>query len=288
MTATSTVPGRVWFITGASRGLGRAFAEEALATGDRVVGVARGVSPLDDLVASSGGRLVTFELDVADRAAVVAGVRRAAEAFGRLDVVVNNAGGALLGTIEEISEDQARRHLDTNLFGALWVAQAVAPYLREQGSGHLLTISSMGSAGGFAMTGLYSAGKAAVGAISDALAMELADFGVKVTLVGPGGYETGLFTHGLSTTEPIPAYADLRARLEQMWGESRDYDAADAARVLREVVDLDEPPSRIVLGGAAFDIVAELERARWVEYARWEELSRRADRPAAVVPWSDG
>ncbi|MEQ3553864.1 SDR family NAD(P)-dependent oxidoreductase [Pseudonocardia nematodicida] len=271
------VQGRVWFVTGASRGLGRAFTEEALAAGDRVVGVSRDVTPLEDLVAAADGRLITFALDVSDRDAVVTGVRRAAETFGRLDVVVNNAGGVLLGAIEEISEEQARRHLDTNLFGALWVAQAVAPYLREQGSGRLLMISSMGSAGGFATTGLYGAGKAAVGAISDALAMELADFGVRVTLVGPGGYETGLFTQGLTATEPIPAYDGLRARLAELWGVSVDHDPADAARALREVVDADEPPARIILGGAAFDMVAELERARWAEYTRWEELSRRAD-----------
>ncbi|MEW2476638.1 MULTISPECIES: SDR family NAD(P)-dependent oxidoreductase [Micromonospora] len=279
MTVDTDAKGRIWFITGASRGLGRAFTEEALAAGDRVIGVARDVSPLAELIDRSDGRLVAYPLDVSDRAAVMAGVRRAVAVFGRLDVVVNNAGGALLGMIEEVSEEQARRHLDTNLFGVLWVAQAVAPYLREQRSGHLLMISSMGSAGGFASTGLYGAGKAAVGAISDALAMELADFGVHVTLVGPGGYETGLFTKGLTLADPNPAYAELRARLERLWGESRDFDPADAARVLREIVDLASPPRRIVLGGVAFDMVAELERTRWAEYARWEALSRRADRP---------
>jgi len=267
---------RTWLITGAGRGLGRAFTEEALAAGDQVVGVARNVAPLADLVAASDGRLVTFPLDVSDRAAVFDGVARAIDAFGRLDVVVNNAGRAMLGMIEELTEEQAREHLDTNLFGALWVAQAVAPHLRGQGYGHILNISSMGSVGGFASTGLYGAGKAALGAISDALAMELAGFGIRITLVGPGGYETGLFAQGLTMTEPNPAYAELRTQLEKLWGESEDFAAADAARVLREIVELDEPPARIILGAAAYDMVVELDGMRAAEYARWEQLSRRA------------
>lgn len=275
--STAVGTSKVWFVTGASRGLGRAFAQEALAHGDRVVAVARDVSPLDAMVREAGGDLVAFELDVSDRAAVVRGVERAVAAFGRLDVVVDNAGGSLLGFVEEVSEEQARCHLDTNLFGALWVAQAVAPYLREQGSGHLLMIGSMGSAGGFAGTGLYAAGKAALGALSDALAMELADFGVDVTLVGPGGYVTGLFEQGLTAAEPLPAYDALRTKLQEMWAGSEDHDVADAARVLREVVDLPQPPRRIILGSDAFDMVEQLERSRWAEYAQGEELSRRAD-----------
>ncbi|MEV6215833.1 SDR family NAD(P)-dependent oxidoreductase [Nocardia sp. NPDC058379] len=267
---------RTWFITGASRGLGRAFAEAALAAGDRVVGVARDVTPLDDLVAAADGRLVTFALDVADRTAVFAGVRRAYDAFGRLDVVVNNAGGVVLGMLEELTERQARDHLDVNFFGALWVSQAVVPLLREQGSGHILQVSSMGSAGGFAATGVYSAGKAALDAMTEALAMEVERFGIAVTIVQPGGYETGLFTTGLTMTEQNPAYAPVRAWLEEMWSESKDADPASAAAVVVRLVDMAEPPKRIILGDAAFDMVADLGAARTAELAKWEELSRQA------------
>ncbi|MFI9007920.1 SDR family NAD(P)-dependent oxidoreductase [Actinosynnema sp. NPDC053489] len=267
---------RTWFITGASRGLGRAFTEAALAAGDRVVGVARDVTPLHDLVGTAAGRLVAFPLDVADRAAVVAGARRAFEAFGRLDVVVNNAGGVVLGMVEELTEEQARAHLDTNFFGALWVAQAVVPLLREQGSGHLLQVSSMGSAGGFAATGLYSAGKAALDALSEALAAEVERFGVHVTIVQPGGYVTDLFTRGLTTTDENPAYAPLRTRLAELWSGSVDSDPRLAASVLLRVVDLPEPPKRLVLGSAAYDVVVDLTRARGAELARWEHLSRDA------------
>lgn len=267
---------RTWFITGASRGLGRAFAEAALAAGDRVVGVARDVTPLDDLVAAADGRLVTFALDVADRAAVFAGVRRAFDAFGRLDVVVNKAGGVVLGMLEELTEQQARDHLDVNFFGALWVSQAVVPLLREQGSGHILQVSSMGSAGGFAATGVYSAGKAALDAMSEALAMEVERFGIAVTIVQPGGYETGLFTTGLTMTDQHPAYAPVRAWLEEMWSESKDADPGAAAAVVIRLVDMDAPPKRIILGDAAFDMVADLGAARTAELAKWEELSRQA------------
>ncbi|MGS2808185.1 SDR family NAD(P)-dependent oxidoreductase [Nocardia sp. MW-W600-9] len=267
---------RTWFITGASRGLGRAFAEAALAAGDRVVGVARDVTPLADLVAAADGRLVVFPLDIADRAAVFAGVRRAFEAFGRLDVVVNNAGGVVLGMLEELTEQQARDHLDINFFGALWVSQAVVPLLREQGSGHILQVSSMGSAGGFAATGVYSAGKAALDAMTEALAMEVERFGIAVTIVQPGGYETGLFTTGLTMTDQNPAYAPVRAWLEEMWSESTDADPASAAAVVVRLVDMDEPPKRIILGDAAFDMVADLVAARTAELAKWEDLSRQA------------
>lgn len=268
---------RTWFITGASRGLGRAFTEAALAEGDHVVGVARDVAPLAELVAAAAGRLVTFSLDVTDRAAVFAGVDRAIAELGKLDVVVNNAGSALLGMVEEITETQARSHLDTNFFGALWVTQAVLPQLRSQGSGHILQVSSMGSAGGFAATSLYSAGKSALDAMSEALAMEVERFGIKVTILQPGGYETGLFTLGLTQTEEDPSYAPVREWLHGLWGDSKDYEPALAAQVLLRVVDLNEPPKRLILGGAAYDMVQDMQRGRAAEIAKWERLSREGD-----------
>lgn len=269
---------RNWFITGASRGLGRAFTEAALAAGDRVVGVARDVAPLAELAARSDGALSTFTLDVSDRTAVMAGVARAFGEFEGIDVVVNNAGGALLGMVEEATEQQVREHFDTNLFGALWVCQAVVPRLREQGSGHILQVATMpGAGGGFASTGLYGAGKAALETISGALAMEVEPFGVFVTTVHPGGYETDLFGRGLTTTAPNPAYASLRERLDAMFGAAEDFDPARAAEVLLTIVDLDEPPRRVILGGAAYDMSMDMFRATTAEFAKWEALSRQGD-----------
>ncbi|MEV5540793.1 SDR family NAD(P)-dependent oxidoreductase [Saccharopolyspora shandongensis] len=276
MQHASTEP-RTWFITGASRGLGRAFAEAALAAGDQVVGVARDIAPLEELVATSGGRLVAFPLDVADRDAVFAGVERAIAAFGRLDVVVNNAGGVVLGMVEEVTEELARAHLDTNFFGALWVSQAVVPHLRAQGSGHILQVSSMGSAGGFAATGMYGAGKAALDSMSEALQMEVERFGIKVTILQPGGYQTDLFTRGLTQTTEHEAYAPLREWLAGLWAESEDFDPAKAAEVVLQVVAMEEPPKRLILGSAAYDMVDGMTKAMTAELAKWESLSRKAE-----------
>jgi NAD(P)-dependent dehydrogenase (short-subunit alcohol dehydrogenase family) len=177
MEMSGTAASRVWFITGASRGLGRAFTEAALAAGDRVVGPARDVSPLDSLAAQHPGRLLALRLDVTDRAAVVEAVAQAVRHFGRLDIVVNNAGALLAGMVEEFTEAQARAQLDLNFFGALWVSQAVLAHMRAQGGGHIVQISSVGALGGFPSTGLYSASKWALEGMSEALAAEAARFG---------------------------------------------------------------------------------------------------------------
>ncbi|MGW0807809.1 SDR family NAD(P)-dependent oxidoreductase [Nonomuraea sp. NPDC002799] len=267
---------RAWFITGASRGLGRAFTEAALAAGDRVVAAARDVGPLTELSRQYPATLVRMPLDVSDRAAVHEAVDRAVAAFGRLDVVVNNAGGLLLGMVEEATEEQVRAHFDVNFFGALWVTQAVVPHLRAQGSGHLLQVTSMGSTGGFASTGLYSAGKAALDSASQALAMEVEPFGVKVTILRMGGYDTGLFTTGTTATDPNPVYDTLRARLAEMWGDDAGPGPSDAAPVLMELVGLPEPPRILIVGGTSYDLVQQLEQARAAEYHAWEHLSRKA------------
>jgi NAD(P)-dependent dehydrogenase (short-subunit alcohol dehydrogenase family) len=267
---------RVWFITGASRGLGRAFTEAALAAGDRVVAAARDIGPLDDLAGAHPDSLVRLTLDVSDRAAVRAVVDRAAAAFGRLDVVVNNAGTMLLGMVEEATEEQVRAQFDVNFFGAVWVAQAVVPHLRAQGSGHILQVTSMGSGGGFASTGFYAGSKAALDSVSQALAMEVAPFGIKVTIVQPGGYGTDLFTRGTTTTAPRPEYEPLRTQLAEMWGEDAGPDPGTAAPVVLELAGLAEPPLRLIVGSASYDLVQQMDQARTAEYRAWEHLSRKA------------
>ncbi|MFD7656652.1 SDR family NAD(P)-dependent oxidoreductase [Actinosynnema sp. NPDC059797] len=268
---------RVWFITGASRGLGRAFTEAALGAGDRVAGVARDVSRLDDLVEAHPERLLALRTDVTDRAAVVDVVAAATEHFGRLDVVVNNAGALCTGMVEEFTEAEARAQLDLNFFGALWVSQAVLPRLRAQGSGHILQISSIGALGGFPSTGLYSASKFALEGMSEALAAEAAAFGVKVTIVQPGGYWTDLYTSG-STTEPNPVYDPLRAELEKQWAEgSIDSEPRLAAEAVMELVADDAPPLRLLLGSMAYDLAFDLSRQRMDTWSGWEAVSRAAE-----------
>ncbi|MBE4733739.1 MULTISPECIES: SDR family NAD(P)-dependent oxidoreductase [Streptomyces] len=267
---------RVWLITGASRGLGRAFAEAALAGGDRVVAAARNVEPLEELTEKYPDCLVPLALDVTDRRAVFDGVERAAAAFGRLDVVVNNAGGMLYGMVEEATEEQIRAHMDVNFFGAVWVAQAALPHLRAQGGGRLLQVTSMGSGGGMATVGFYGAGKAALDSVSEALAMEVEGFGIKVTIVQMGGYDTGLFTTGTTTTEPLARYQSLRTEMEAMWGDAVPPEPGTAAPVIMELAALPDPPRRLIVGSQSFDHVLEMDQAQADLYRSWEHLSRIA------------
>src|SRR3984885_7174172 len=171
---------KVWFITGTSRGFGREWTAAALERGDKVAATARDVSTLDDLAAKYGDALLPIKLDVTDRTADFAAVKQAHEKFGRLDIVVNNAGYGHFGFIEELSEKDVRDQIETNVFGALWITQAALPYLREQGSGHIIQVSSIGGITALPGLGAYHASKWALEGFSQALAQEVAGFGVHV------------------------------------------------------------------------------------------------------------
>ena len=179
---------KVWFITGTSRGFGREWATAALERGDKVAATARDTSALDDLVKKYGAAILPIALDVQDRAADFAAVKRAADTFGRLDIVINNAGYGQFGMIEELSEKEAREQIETNVFGAMWVTQAALPYLRQQKSGHIIQVSSIGGISAFPNVGAYHASKWALEGFSQALSLEVKDFGIHVTLIEPGGF----------------------------------------------------------------------------------------------------
>lgn len=252
---------RVWFITGAGRGFGREFVLAALAAGDKVVGTARRPSALDDLVEEHRERLVVLPLDVDDRTAVFDVVGKAIAAFGRLDVVVNNAGYGLLGAVEEITEEEARAQLDTNFFGALWVTQAVLPQLRAQGSGHIVQISSVGGVATFGTAGLYAASKFALEGMSEALAHEVGRFGIKVTLVEPGGYATDWGGSSMKIAVANPAYDVVREEMAADHGDFVEGDPAEVAAAVLKVVGTEEPPLRLLVGEAIFDgMVAAVEQ----------------------------
>lgn len=275
MRPSSPAP-RTWFITGASRGLGRALAVAALERGDRVVAASR-TATVDAFDPAHRERVLALPLDVTDRDAVCAGVEAAVERLGGLDVVVNNAGTLSMGMVEEFTEGEARAQLEVNLFGALWVTQAVLPHLRRQGSGHLLQVSSIAALAGFASTGLYSASKFALEGLSEAVASEAASFGVKVTIVQPGGYWTDLYSSMTSTT-PLDAYGPLRAELERQWAEgSADSDPRLAADAMLTLVDSDDPPLRLLLGSMVYDLAHDVSRRRADDWAAWEEVSRAAE-----------
>ncbi|MGC5289250.1 SDR family oxidoreductase [Micromonospora sp. DT231] len=276
---------RTWFITGASRGLGRAFADAALDRGDRVVAASRTITR-DGFDERHGDRLLALTLDVTDRAAVFAAVAAAVEHFGRLDIVVNNAGTLSMGMVEEFTEAQARAQFEVNLFGALWVGQAVLPQLRAQRSGHIVQVSSIAALGGFPSTGMYSASKFALEGMSEALAMEAAAFDITLSIVQPGGYWTDLYTSS-SATSPMEAYAPLRTELERQWAQgSVDSEPRLAAEALLRLVDSDDPPLRLLLGSMVYDLAFDISRRRMDTWAGWEQVSRAAEH-AVAAPGQD-
>ncbi|MGW0481353.1 SDR family NAD(P)-dependent oxidoreductase [Nonomuraea sp. NPDC003214] len=269
---------KVWFVTGSSRGLGRRFVEAALARGDRVAATARTVAGLDDLVARHGDAVLPLVLDVTDRTAVFATVERAAKHFGRLDVVVNNAGYAQFGAVEELTERELRDQMETNLFGAVWVIQAALPYLREQRSGHIVQLSSAAGIITMPLGGAYHASKWALEGLNEALAAEVAGFGVKVTVVEPGTFATRdgknpdpLANGHLARTDP--AYDDVRRRLGAMTGRLPAGDPAAAAQALLTLVDLDNPPLRVIFGVGIHPMVQQVYADRLRTWDEWQELS---------------
>jgi NAD(P)-dependent dehydrogenase (short-subunit alcohol dehydrogenase family) len=269
---------KIWFITGASRGFGREWAIAALERGDSVAATARDLSTLDDLVATYGDRFLPLQLDVTDREADFAAVRQAHERFGRLDVVVNNAGYGHFGMVEEITEAEARAQLETNLFGALWVTQAALPFLREQGSGHILQVSSIGGISAFPLVGIYHASKWALEGISQSLAQEVAAFGIKVTLIEPGGFATDWAGSSSSSSEPLPAYADYHEQVLEQRRKRVGFAGdphASAAAVL-ELVDADEPPLRCFFGTAPLGIARADYEQRLATWEKWQPVAELA------------
>ena len=268
---------RVWFITGASRGLGHQWACAALERGDRVAATARDTAALSALRDDFGDALVVIALDVTDREACFAAVRAAHGHFGRLDVVVNNAGYGQYGFVEELSEAEARRQMDTNFFGPLWITQAALPFLRAQRSGHIIQVSSIGGVTAFPNLGAYHASKWALEGMTQSLAREVDPFGVRVTLVEPGGFDTEWIT-AAPYSEPLPAYDAQRAEFESARVTRRsDLGNPHAARsALLTLVDADDPPLRVFLGKQALGWAqADYER-RLAEWQRWQWFAQDA------------
>ncbi|WP_116951308.1 oxidoreductase [Jiangella endophytica] len=272
--------GRVWLVTGATSGFGRAITESALTAGDAVVATARKPGALDDLADRFPGHVAAVELDVTDTARIPAAVEAAAEAFGRIDVLVNNAGRALIGAAEETTDEELRDLMDVHFFGPAALVRAVLPGMRTRGSGAIVQISSMGGRLSFAAVPAYSATKFALEGYSEALAAEVAPFGIRVLIVEPGAFRTGLHGGAMRMTAPIPAYdavvGPIRA-MQTAFDGAQPGDPAKAAAAIRAALDADEPPLRLVLGNDAADAIADsLDRLR-AEYLTWEAVSRGTD-----------
>lgn len=267
---------KVWFITGTSRGFGRVWAEAALARGDHVVATARDVKTLAPLLERYGDQVAAMTLDVTHKAAVDAAITAAHERFGHLDVVINNAGYGLFGTIEEVSETEARAQIETNLFGALWVTQAALPIMRAQGSGHIIQVSSIGGVNAFPTVGLYHASKWGLEGFSQSLAAEVAAFGIKVTLVEPGGYATDWSSASAKQATHIAAYDGARAAMQAFRKVNAPGDPEATGSAMLKIVDATDPPLRIFFGASGLSMT-RAEYARRIDtWEQWNAVSLEA------------
>ncbi|MEV4536156.1 SDR family NAD(P)-dependent oxidoreductase [Asanoa sp. NPDC049518] len=272
---------KTWLVTGSSRGLGRALCTAALDRGDNVVATARRPADLSDLVETYGDRVSAVALDVSDPAAAEGAVDAAVGTFGRIDVVANNAGSANSAPIEHTSLDEFRQQIETNLLGVVYVSKAALPHFRAQRSGHYLQFSSIGGrVGGTPGIAPYQAAKFGVEGFSLVLAAELEPFGVKVTIVEPGGFRTDWAGSSMRIDDGGPEYAEsvgFMSRYREEAGGKEPGDPAKAAQVLVDVVDLDDPPKRLPLGSDALGLAQRHNQALADELATWADLSRSTD-----------
>jgi len=281
---------KVFLVTGSSRGLGRTVAEAVLAAGHQLVASARSPQQLDDLVERYGAQVRAVALDVTDAGGAKAAVDTAVEAFGRLDVVVNNAGYADVASVEDVSLDAFRAQLETNLLGVVNVTKAALPVLRGQGSGHVIQISSVG--GRMATPGLsaYQAAKWAVGGFSEVLAAEVGPLGIKVTVMEPGGMRTDWAGSSMSIppiSEPYDGTVGAVARRMAGFADSAASDPAKVAQLVLRIADLADPPLRLLVGTDAYTYGRTADRQRAEADERWAELSTSTDHADATAAQLD-
>ncbi|MGA6205702.1 oxidoreductase [Nocardia testacea] len=280
-------PSKVWFVTGSSRGFGAELVRAALTHGDRVIATARHPEQLGPLVDGAPDRARVYPLDVTDAAAARAAVDFAVAEFGRIDVVVNNAGYADSAAIEEMSSADFRAQVEANLFGVVNVTRAALPILRAQRSGVFVQFSSVGGRiGGTPGMGAYQTAKFAVEGFSEVLASEVRPFGVQVIIVEPGAFRTDWQGSSMAMHEPGPDYLGTVGRVHEMRHATNGIqpgDPARAARIIVGIVDEPAPPRRLLLGSAAVDQALAAGAERDAETRRWASISRSADFPDSVA-----
>src|SRR6267378_4907913 len=271
---------QVWLITGSSRGLGRALAEVVLAAGHKLIATARQSAQLSDLKGKYGDQVRLVDLDVTDAAAALDAVRVARDAFGRLDVLVNNAGYGNIGSVEDTSLEEFHEIIETNLFGVINTTKAALPVMREQGHGHLLQFSSVGGRVGAMGRAPYSAAKWGVEGFSEVLAQEVGPLGIKVTIIEPGGFRTDFAGASTTIREGRPEYdatVGTTARFQRDFNGKQPGDPAKAAAVIIQIASLDEPPLRLLLGSDAVRLAEENDIARIEADRKWRDLSVSTD-----------
>ena len=274
MTATQTSTAQTWFITGTSSGFGRAFAEHALAQGHNVVATARRIESVADLVALAPQRVLAVALDVDLPGAAAAAVDAAVQRFGRIDVLVNNAGYGVVGALEETPDAELRALFETNFFGAMALTRAALPVLREQRSGAIVNISSLGGQLSFAGFSAYSATKFALEGASEALAQEVATFGIKVLIVEPGQFRTQLAGAGMRHMPAVAAYESVVGATREFAHTMHNTQAGDPRKAAAAI---EQAQRRLQLGGDSVDAVRAHAQAMLKDMAAWESVSRATD-----------
>jgi len=270
---------KVWFITGSSRGLGRSLTEAVLNSGDKVAATARDITQLNDLVTRFTDQILPIALDVTDYEQVYASVAEAAKHFGRIDVLVNNAGFGIIGAAEAYTDEQMRSQLETNLYAPIEITRAVLPYMRNQGEGRILQISSIGGRVGNAGLTMYQAAKFGLGGFTEALAKEVAPLGIYVTSVEPGGFRTDWAGASMTYAREIEGYEMVNQRTALFKGGKfvPVGDPEKAAKVMVELASHPAPPVHLVLGSEAIGMLNNANEVRQVEMEEWLDVSLSTD-----------
>jgi len=274
--------GQVWFITGANKGLGAAIAKEALDRGYRVIATSRNPQKAVEVLGSSPN-LLTLQLDITDDGQVESAVKAALDRFGRIDVLVNNAGYALLGFFEEMSEKLIRQQMETNVFGTMKVTRAVLPIMRRQGSGVVIVISSASGVRSVGGASIYSASKFALEGWTEGMSIDLKPFGVRCMLIEPGPFRTdfaNLETSLAFSDLEIYDYKEQRETLRNAFASLHQTQPGDPARlagVLMTAMNASDPPLRLLVGRAAVAAVDQYLNGRRAEYEAWRDISASAD-----------
>jgi NAD(P)-dependent dehydrogenase (short-subunit alcohol dehydrogenase family) len=271
---------KVWLITGCSRGLGHAFAKAVLDAGHKLVATARDPAAISQFQNRYGGQVRVVALDVTDPSAAEGAIKMAVETFGRLDVLVNNAGYGNIAPAEETTLDDFRHQIETNLFGVIYLTKAALPVMREQAAGHIFQVTSIAARIGPVGRAPYAAAKWGVEGFSETVAKEVGPLGVRVTIVEPGGFRTDFAGSSTKLYAGRPEYdatVGAAARFQQDYNGKQPGDPAKAAAILLSLANMDNPPLRLVLGRSALDVAEKNDLLRLESDRQWRELSISAD-----------
>jgi len=276
---------RIWFVTGSSRGLGRSLTEAVLAHGDLIAATARNTQDLADLKEKYPDQILSIELDVTKSEQIARAVEQTIKRFGRIDVLVNNAGFGITGATEAYTDEQVRSQLETNLYAPIAVTRAILPYMRKQRSGHILQVSSIGGRVAGSGLSIYQSAKFGLGGFSEALYKEVNHLGIHVVCIEPGGFRTDWGGSSMSYTPKVEGYESTVDRMVEFLSGGNYIPIGDpekAAKVMIELINHPNPPVHLILGSEAVSILKQADEIRKAEFEKWIPVSRSTDADNAV------